>query len=37
MIKNENYIIYPNMNNLYGHAMNQYLPYGGFNWFKTSL
>ena len=24
-----NYIIYLHMNNLYGHAMSQYLPYGG--------
>ena len=29
MIKTENYIIYPNMNNLYGHAMSQYLSDGG--------
>ena len=24
------------MNNLYGHAMSQYLPYGGFKWVKTN-
>ena len=24
------------MNHLYGHAMSQYLPYGGFKWVKTS-
>ena len=23
------------MNNLYGHAMSQYLPYGGFKWVKN--
>ena len=23
------------MNNLYGHTMSQYLPYGGFIWVKT--
>ena len=28
--KHENHIIYLDMNNLYGHAMSQYLPYGGF-------
>ena len=32
----ENYVIYLDMNNLYGHAMSQYLPYGGFKWFKTT-
>ena len=26
------YIIYPDANNLYGWAMIQYLPYGGFKW-----
>ena len=34
--KPENYIIYLDMNNLYGHAMSQYLPYGGFKWVKTT-
>ena len=29
-------IIYLDMNNLYGHAMSQYLPYGGFKWFKNT-
>ena len=24
------------MNNLYGSAMSQYLPYGGFKWVKTN-
>ena len=24
------------MNNLYGHAMSQYLPYGGFKCFKNT-
>ena len=24
------------MNNLYGHAMSQYLPYGGFKWIKDT-
>ena len=24
------------MNNLYGHAMSQYLPYGGFKWIKNT-
>ena len=26
---------YLDMNNLYGHAMSQYLPYGGFKWVKN--
>ena len=30
------YIIYLNMNNLYGKAMSEYLPYGGFKWFKIN-
>ena len=34
--KLKNYIIYPDMNNLYGHAMSQYLPYGGFKWIKNT-
>ena len=29
------YIFYVDMNNLYGHAMSQYLPYGGFKWVKN--
>ena len=33
--KPKNYIIYLDMNNLYGHAMSQYLPYGGFKWVKN--
>ena len=34
--KSENYYIYLDMNNLYGHAMSQYLPYGGFKWIKNT-
>ena len=30
------YIIYFDMNNLYGSAMSQYLPYGGFKWVKIN-
>ena len=30
------YINYLNMNNLYGDAMSQYLPYGGFKWVKVN-
>ena len=33
--KPKKYIIYLDMNNLYGHAMSQYLPYGGFKWVKN--
>ena len=33
--KNVN-ILYLNMNNLYGHAMSQYLPYSNFKWVKDS-
>ena len=33
--KPKNYIIYLYMFNLYGHAMSQYLPYGGFKWVKN--
>ena len=29
------YIIYLDMNNLYGHAMSQYLPYANFKWVKN--
>ena len=34
--KPKKYIIYLDMNNLYGHAMSQYLPYGGFKWVKNT-
>ena len=34
--KPEKYIIYLDMNNLYGSAMSQYLPYGGFKWVKIN-
>ena len=27
---------YLDMNNLYGDAMSQYLPYGGFKWVKNT-
>ena len=33
--KPENYIIYLDMNNLYGYAIRQYLPYRGFKWVKN--
>ena len=33
--KPKNYIIYLDMNNLYGHAMSQYLPYADFKWVKN--
>ena len=29
------YILYLDMNNLYGWQMNGYLPYGGFEWLKN--
>ena len=29
------YILYLDMNNLYGNVMSQYLPYGGFKWVKN--
>ena len=31
----KNYIISHDMNNLYGHAMSQYLPYADFKWVKN--
>ena len=34
--KPENYIIYLDMNNLYGDAMSQYLPHGGIKWIKNT-
>ena len=33
--KPEKYIIYLDMNNLYGCAMSQYLPYANFKWVKN--
>ena len=33
--KTEKYILYPDMNNLYGHAISQYLPYFNFKWIKN--
>ena len=29
------HILYLDMNNLYGHAMSQYLPYANFKWSKN--
>ena len=29
------HILYLDMNNLYGHAMSQYLPYANFKWVKN--
>ena len=34
--KSEKYIIYLHMNHLYGCAMSEYLPYGGFKWVTTN-
>ena len=34
--KPEVYIQYLDMNKLYGHAMSEYLPYGGFKWVKVN-
>ena len=34
--KAENHINYIDMNNLYGGAMSEYLPYGWFKWLKTT-
>ena len=34
--KPKRYINYLDMNNLYGYAMSQYLPYGGFKWIKIT-
>ena len=33
--KPKTYITYPDKNNLYGHAMSQYLPYANFKWVKN--
>ena len=33
--KPSKFITYLNMNNLYGWAMSNYLPYGGFKWLKN--
>ncbi|KAK4885204.1 hypothetical protein RN001_001475 [Aquatica leii] len=34
--ESENYLIYLDINNLYGLAMSQYLPYGGFKWLNVT-
>ena len=34
--KSKVYINYPDMNNLYGDPMSEYLPYGGFKWVKVN-
>ena len=34
--KPEVYIKYLDLNNLYSHAMSEYLPYGGFKWVKVN-
>ena len=34
--KLKNYIIYLDMNNLYGHGMSQYLPHADFKWVKNT-
>ena len=33
--KPSTFITYLNINNLYGWAMSEYLPYGGFEWLKN--
>ena len=33
--KPSTFITYLDMNNLYGWAMSEYLPYGGFTWLKN--
>ena len=33
--KPSTFITYLDMNNLYGWAMSEYLPYGGFKWLKN--
>ena len=33
--KPSKFVTYLNMNNLYGWAMSNYLPYGGFRWLKN--
>ena len=33
--KQSTFLSYLDMNNLYGWAMSEYLPYGGFKWLKN--
>ena len=33
--KPSKYMSFPDMNNLFGWGMSQYLPYGGFKWLKN--
>lgn len=35
--KEKSWIVYQDCNNLYGWAMSQYMPYGGFNWVEPTL
>ena len=35
--KQSTFISYFDMNNLYGWAMSEYLPYGGFKWLKMLM
>ena len=35
--KKSKFILYWDANNLYGWAMCQYLPYGGFKWFSKKI
>ncbi|XP_026821725.1 LOW QUALITY PROTEIN: uncharacterized protein LOC113560165 [Rhopalosiphum maidis] len=37
MTKEKSWLIYQDCNNLYGLAMSEYMPYGGFNWIESNL
>ncbi|KAL4090133.1 hypothetical protein QTP88_025032 [Uroleucon formosanum] len=36
-MKEKSWLIYQDCNNLYGWAMSEYMPYGGFNWVEPNL